>query len=164
MSRAAADPRKSRMWLFCSAKREHRHTYTSTTRRAGKVGRRGLPAAGSARHHRRLPPLLTFQEAETSPTPRAWCTSAESLPRSSRSPAATPRRPSPCTWSVALDARRMIDDVQGRQGLRQAQARGSARRRGSSPASARNFYAFCVRSAEVATPRSKLDKALRHAI
>lgn len=28
----------------------------------------------------------------------------------------------------------------------------------------RDFYAFCVRSAEVATPRSKLDKALRYAI
>ena len=58
--------------------------------------------------------------------------------------------------------RRMIDDVQGRQGLLTSSTRGSARRRGSSAPPPqplmRDFYAFCVRSAR-SRRRDKLDKA-----
>ena len=68
--------------------------------------------------------------------------------------------------SVELDARRMIDEmfkVDKAFDKLDARERKAKRIEELQPLM-RDFYAFCVRSAEVATPRSKLDKALRYAI
>ena len=68
--------------------------------------------------------------------------------------------------SVALDARRMIDEMfrvdKALDGLPAGERK--KRRIAELQPLMRDFYAFCVQKTAVATPRSKLDKALRYAI
>lgn len=142
--------RKSRMWLFCSAKRDtpaYVYEYHETPR-AGRVAEGFLRRWQGHAHHRRLPPLLQppggRRHQHRVPGARP--------PKVRRDRQGRRRRRQGGQVPVPQRrARRAQDDrrdVQGRQGLRQARREGAQGEedRGA-PAPHAQLYAFCVRSA-----------------
>lgn len=158
--------RKSRMWLFCSAKRDtpaYVYEYHETRGKSVAEGfLRGWKGTLTTDGYR---PYFNLQEADVTNTAclvhvrRKFAEIVKVAGGDAK--AAKSLYP-----SVALDARRMIDEmfkVDKAFDKLDARERKAKRIEELQPLM-RNFYAFCVRSAEVATPRSKLDKALRYAI
>lgn len=157
---------KSRMWLFCSAKRDtpaYVYEYHETRGKSVAEGfLRGWKGTLTTDGYR---PYFNLQEADVTNTAclvhvrRKFAEIVKVAGGDAK--AAKSLYP-----SVALDARRMIDEmfkVDKAFDKLDARERKAKRIEELQPLM-RNFYAFCVRSAEVATPRSKLDKALRYAI
>ena len=158
--------RKSRMRLFCSAKRdtpayvyEHHETRGKSVAEGFLRGWKGTLTTDGYR------PYFNLQEADVTNTAclvhvrRKFAEIVKVAGGDAK--AAKSLYP-----SVALDARRMIDEmfkVDKAFDKLDARERKAKRIEELQPLM-RDFYAFCVRSAEVATPRSKLDKALRYAI
>lgn len=158
--------RKSRMWLFCSAKRDtpaYVYEYHETRGKSVAEGfLRGWKGTLTTDGYR---PYFNLQEADVTNTAclvhvrRKFAEIVKVAGGDAK--AAKSLYP-----SVALDARRMIDEmfkVDKAFDKLDARERKAKRIEELQPLM-RDFYAFCVRSAEVATPRSKLDKALRYAI
>lgn len=158
--------RKPRMWLFCSAKRDtpaYVYEYHETRGKSVAEGfLRGWKGTLTTDGYR---PYFNLQEADVTNTAclvhvrRKFAEIVKVAGGDAK--AAKSLYP-----SVALDARRMIDEmfkVDKAFDKLDARERKAKRIEELQPLM-RDFYAFCVRSAEVATPRSKLDKALRYAI
>ena len=158
--------RKSRMWLFCSAKcdtpayvYEYHETRGKSVAEGFLRGWRGTLTTDGYR------PYFNLREADVTNTAclvhvrRRFAEIVKVAGGDAK--AAKSLYP-----SVALDARRMIDEMfrvdKALDGLPAGERK--KRRIAELQPLMRDFYAFCVQKTAVATPRSKLDKALRYAI
>lgn len=158
--------RKSRMWLFCSARcdtpayvYEYRETRGKSVAEDFLRGWKGTLTTDGYR------PYFNLREADVTNTAclvhvrRKFAEIVKVAGGDAK--AAEAAHP-----SVALEARRMIDEMfrvdKGLDGLCARERR--ERRLEELQPLMRDFYAFCVRSMPAATPRSQLDRALRYAV